>query len=245
MKKASYPIRTVDFENPVTIKYLTRWQNDAYWFKDCCYTIDEARANLSKNDPTIEHIRRFPIEEKCYRILLGLAKTEDVMWILKARRMLITWLWSAYLLKHACFNSGTSNFVIQQSLGATDNILKRRCMFIYDHIPEKHWDDEFKCYVNLKELHPYVEHVRYLIRVPEMNSFIQGVASGEHKIRGETGSVIFWDEIAFNGNILSTWESLYYVKRGGGQIIGATTWYDNDWITLWNGTSGSLNKMIL
>lgn len=249
-----YPRSNIDFTNPVNIKYLKRWGvlpgyersgSDAYWFKDCVITIDEARANLAKLDPTIDPYRPFPIEEECYRKLLTLFRTENVLWVRKSRRLLFTWIACAFLLKNACFTKGSNNFIIQKTLGDVDDLLKERCMFIYDNIPTNHWDDEYKCTVNLKALHPYVEHVRYVIRVPEMNSHIKAVASGEHKIRGKTGSIVFWDEIAFNDKILPTWEALFHVKRGGGQIIGGTTMFDNDWLTLWDGIAGAVNEQIV
>ena len=235
---------TVDV-NPVNTKYIQRWlKDDVYWFKDCVFTIDEARANL---DPTLrlQAIRRFPIDEEYLRLLLYFVDLDPIVWMNKSRRMMATWLFTARLVKKACWTFGSGNYIISRSLTEADDLLRERCYFIYDNIPEAHWDEEYQCYVNLKALHPKVTLKRYRFEVPEMKSFIKAVAAGPHKIRGKTGSNIFWDEIASQEKILETWEALGYVIKGGGHIQGITTPEDNDFKILFYGLTGATNRAIL
>lgn len=234
------PDTLVDID-PITAKYIGRWlKSPIYWFKDCVYTIDEARANLK-----LDAIRRFPIDEVYVRLLLYYADVEPIIWVNKSRRMMATWTFTTRLLYKTLWSENCGNYIISRSMTEADDLLKERCWFVYDNIPTEHWDEEYQQYVNLKAMHPQAYRKRGILEVPEMRSFIKAVAAGPGKIRGKTGSNIFWDEIATQEKILETWEALGYVIKGGGHIQGVTTPEDNDFKSLYFGLSSAENTMVL
>ena len=202
------------------IATLKRWlASPAYWIKDCVLTIDEARANLGL-DPE----RPMPIQELYLRLLLYFADKEPIIWVNKSRRMMATWLFSARLLYQSCFFYGSANFIISRNKEEADQLIEERIKFIYDNIPEKY-----------RNLHPKAHKTKALMRFPEMRSYIRGMPAGPGKIRGKTGSNVFWDEIGAQDKILETWEALRYVIKGGGHIQGVTTPEDNDFKKLFYG----------
>ena len=173
------------FENPWTMI-----EDGVIW------TLDEAdKLNPVKLFPNRPWLQAFSAEWM----------TEDLIAIVKSRRMMISWLFIFLHLWMVLFLEGRSVFFVSDKEEKSDELIDR-VEFIYNHIP----DDAF--------LKPAIKRTYCHFEVPGLNNYILGVAQGARQLAQYTASALFFDEFAHWERARETFMAAKPTIDGGGKV---------------------------
>jgi hypothetical protein len=172
-----------------------------YWVKDCVFTNDERYAAMG-----LMSKRKFPSGEKYLQYMWWKAWMERRLAVNKFRQGMATWLFGGILnLYIALFIEGSKCYILKRSFDEADQILKHKCMFIYENIPNEY-----------KELHPEVRYKEGEISIVRKTkaggslpgSLIKALEAGSDKARGVTGTNAVIDEAAFSEGLIETYMAM-------------------------------------
>lgn len=180
------------------------------FYQQAVYTLDQA--------DTWNPIKKFPAAptdgpSTYLKWMVEQIWTEQLLAIVKHRRMIMTWTCCAFLLWDAMFHEGRFNAVLSKKEEDADELV-RRCKFIYDNIP--------------KEVMPFKPDAdpKYTeLRFPEIDSVIKGFPQGADQLRQYTCSRIVADEMAFWPQARQSFVSMKPTIEGGGKIVLLSTRY--------------------
>lgn len=171
-----------------------------------------------------ERIQPFPIEKRYISKLLELGSKLPRLAVYKSRQMLVTWIMCIVCLWEALFKAGSVIALI--SLKEEDaGKLIGRIKIIYDHLPE-HWKPflpPVKFYRGKKGiiLRMIVEHSAH----GEPDSTIEAFPQNGNPGRGETLSLVYWDECGEcdDQECRNMYASLRPTLENGGRLIFSST----------------------
>jgi len=174
----------------------------------CCQqvvTIDEAA------DEGLSRIRRWPSSKKYLREILLILRNERFVIIPKSRRMMVTWLLSAYLTHDARYNEHSANFIISETETKAAFVVDKRCY----HIETNLRHEEFR-----KEVGTLRTKTGLIGRMTYPNgSYIWGLASTGDALRTYTATKVFVDEIEFIDQGPALTRALIPLIENGAQAI--------------------------
>lgn len=175
------------------------------FLRSCVLTLDQA----DKWHP----VKPFPADLPYIEPIANRIVGDQLVAIVKHRRMVITWLACALILWDAMFREGRFNALISKKEENSDELVQR-CKFMYDNIPAE-----------VLPVKPTIKYKYTELSFPEINSTIKGVASGADQLRQYTCSRIVADEMAFWPEARATYTSMKPTIEGGGQIVLISTRY--------------------
>lgn len=190
---------------------MQRWQESFPDFVfDCVTTIDEARQCARKLEYK-EYI------EYCANII----QQEKLVVFEKSRRMMATWLGSAYILWKPLFQPFTACHWQGKKREESNKILQNRIFQIYKRLPQWYaWPDVV---TNHKGL-PTENNFEIIHNADNQErSNIYAIAEGADQLRSETSSLLVIDEFAFQDRQVDAIASFGPTILGGGQILIIST----------------------
>ena len=137
---------------------------------------------------------------------------KDSLWIVKARRLGLTWLLAAYAIWLVTFHANRTVLVLNQSAEYSQDFLDR-CRFIYESMPV-----EFKQHIGKDN----TTRIHFL----NTGGSIRSVAATKRSIRSVSGDLIIFDEAAyFAPGMLKKAKgaSQPAVEIGKGQVVAIST----------------------
>jgi len=191
---------------PFEVRQLALYKHDIVAFaRDCIFTLD----SVDRNTP----IKPYPIHLDYLQWMLRQMVEEELLIIVKHRRLVITWTYCLVLLHDAMFMEGRFNGIVSKKEEDSDELV-RRCKFMYENIPD-----------NKLPLKPQATYKYTELRFNETDSVIKGVAQGPDQLRQYTCSRVGCDEMAFWPQARQTFTALKPTLEGGGKVcLFSTRW---------------------
>lgn len=180
-----------------------RISTDAYYFTKGYGSVEPPRGNP---------IPFLPWEAQ--RDVLKQFEQHDKLWVLKARRLGLTWLVLHYGVWLAAFNEATPNsrvLVFCKNRGDASKLLDR-VKAIHDRLPPWLRQETGRDSVTSLEL-------------PARRSELVALPATEGAARQETATLVVLDEFAFpkNQSARGIWTAVQPTIEGGGQLVGIST----------------------
>lgn len=158
-------------------------------------------------------VKPFPIHLKYLQFYVRYWQRERLIGVPKSRRMKMSWTNIALYTWDTMFNIGRHQAFVSKKEDDSDELVKRAKFIIENLDPEK----------VPKELIPKHDYVFGKLKFPELDSLIQGFASGADQLRQFTFSGIFADEIAFWENAQAMYSGSFPVIEGGGRFTAVSS----------------------
>lgn len=191
---------------PKDIKERLVWLSDPYNFvHTCVYTRDQ----VSSSEP----VKPAPTDRDYLKSVIRLWQTEPLIYILKSRRMWMSWLMIALFLHDTLTGEERDNFFISKKEPDADDLV-RRARFIFEQIPDEIWP---------RDLLPKAKYKENNLIFDDIGGRIRAVASGADQLRQYTASNILMDEFAFWPLARETLTAAKPTTEGGGKITIITT----------------------
>ena len=187
---------------------LARYQairNDPWEFCKVVKTLDPA----DKTNP----IKLFPVHLDYLKFYTRCWQKYPKILVPKSRRMKLTWINVVLYAWDAAFHKGRHIAFVSKKEDDSNEIVKKAA-YILEHI------DETKL---PKELIPKFELTYNKLAFPEIDSVIQGFASGADQLRQFTFSGIFADEMAFWVDAEKMYSASIPTLEGGGRFTGVSS----------------------
>jgi len=182
------------------------------WLCRAVWTRDEASGE----------IRQFPAADERYAYLRPLVdawQAHRILFVDKARRMLVTWLFVALWLYDVTHVPQHADYVISKKLEDAAYLLgAERMQFIWDHVSAQVWPNKPEVQFRNRSGRGWE-----IVECPATGSIIQAVAQGADQLRQYTASNVFIDEFAFQDRQAETWTALQPTILGGGHIVAVST----------------------
>ena len=185
---------------------------DSEFSKDCwrwlcqqVVTVDEAA------DEGTARLRRWPKEKKYLQEMIQILKNERFVIIPKSRRMMVTWLVSAYFVHDARYNAHSADFIISETETKAAFVVDKRCY----HIEQNLRHEEFRQNVGtLRTKTGLIGRMTY-----PNGSYIWGLASTGDALRTFTATKVLVDEIEFIDQGPALTRALIPLIENGAQAI--------------------------
>lgn len=163
-----------------------------------------------------EHDMRYPFKPvpdyDYLRYIAKSVKENEIILVCKSRQIMITWLFSAYMLWSVLYNKGQLCTIISKRGSDADMILLRRIKLIYDYIPN--------C---LKPEIKISKKYNAKMEVPKNSSSLWAFPQGSDVVRSYTFTKVFFDEMAFMNMAEQAYTALLPTIKGGGKLIGVSS----------------------
>jgi len=175
-------------------------------------TIDESQSiSLGNRD----RVYLWPKEHKFLKETLNVLQNEPLVGIPKSRRMMISWLLSAYFVWDARYHPNSAIFYMSETEQKSAFAVDKRCKFIEENLR----GPEFRLPVKtMKTKTGLVGHMTY-----PNNSYIWALASGGDALRQYTATKIFLDESEFQDEAPAVVRAALPMVENGAQLILASS----------------------
>lgn len=167
----------------------------------------------TKNEvgPDKYRVQRLPMDERPFLGLVATIMQENqTLWVEKSRRMFLTWLCSAELVWQA-LTPHSHLFVQQTKEDDSDWLVRERCKFIWDHLPE--W---LRFYamggIGTEASYKYCK-----VGFPN-ESQVWGIAQGSDQLRKFTATGIFSDEVAIQDQFKDAYTAIAPLAEDGCRV---------------------------
>lgn len=184
---------------------LARYQlvrTDPWEFLKIIRTLDPA----DKSNP----IKPFPVHLDYLKFFTRCWQKYPKLLVPKSRRMKLTWVTVALYTWDAAFHVGRHIAFVSKKEDDSNEIVKK-AHFLLEHTELP------------KELIPKYELTFNKLFFPEINTTIQGFASGADQLRQFTFSGIFADELAFWPDAEKMYSASIPTLEGGGRFTGVSS----------------------
>lgn len=180
-------------------------KNDFFhWLENWCVTQDEHdRKNPFKMIPVYNY----------FRYLINAATESEILLVPKSRQIMVTWIFVAWMTYLTLYENGLLNIMFSKRGRDADILIKRRANVIYDFIP-----NSLKPEVTL-----YKSHNSKIETNNILGSKLWAFPQGADKIRSNTPSNVFFDEIAFMNEAAETYGAAKPAIYGGGHLYGVSS----------------------
>ena len=180
-------------------------RDDPWAFVSILNTLDPA----DKKNP----IKKFPVHLEYLKFYTRIWEKKKKILVPKSRRMRMTWINIALYLWDTCWHVGRHNAVVSKKEDDSNELVKK-AEFLLSHIEETDLPKEFI---------PKYEVTYNKLYFPEINSTLQGFASGADQLRQFTFSGIFADELAFWSDAEQMYSASVPTLEGGGRFTGVSS----------------------
>lgn len=188
-----------------TLTQLERVINDPIEWLKCVRTIDQ----VDKVNP----IKHFPWHLEYVQLYVRVWEIKRLLLSPKSRRMKMTWLNIALYTWDTLFHRGRYNAFVSKKEDDAD-VLVQKADFIIKNIDQERLP---------KKYIPKHETTFNKLKVPDMDSALQGFPSGSDQLRQFTFSGIFGDEMAFWDNAEEMYSAAFPTLEGGGRFTGVSS----------------------
>jgi hypothetical protein len=151
-------------------------RDPAWWIEHFVFTSDQ-------HDDK-QRVKLFPMSRGYFHPIIHTLLRDKVLFVAKSRQMMMSWLACALVLWKARFFGHSECYVQCVNEAAANYFVQTRIKTMYENLPD--WQ---------KSKGAAFRHCG--MRIPEMDSFIEGVPSGSDKARGRVPSMFVADELAF------------------------------------------------
>ena len=190
------------FADGALVERLRHIINDPWEFLKVVRTLDPA----DKANP----IKHFPVHLEYLHYYVRLWQKEPMILVPKSRRMKMSWVNLALYTWDTAFNNGRHNAFVSKKENDSDDLVGK-AEFIMKNLDLP------------KELLPKFEKTFNCLNFPELDSRIEGFASGADQLRQFTFSGIFADELAFWDNAEQMYSAAVPTLEGGGRFTGVSS----------------------
>jgi len=195
-------LEEVPADDPIWVEIaLERIRREPWWWiEQYVYTYD------SHDDK--ERIKRFPIDKPYFRPIMETIMRDKVVFIVKSRQMMMSWLLVTLCLWKSLFFERTEAYVQCLNEDVVNYFLERAAA-TFKELPD--W----------QKLNGYfkVQH----FKVPQIGSFFSGIPSGSAKGLSRVPSVFVGDELAKQDEGQASVEAILPAIAGDAWFIGNST----------------------
>lgn len=173
-----------------------------YWLENYAITQDE-------HDESIP-FKPFP-EYEIWKTLKNLWFTKHILLVSKSRQIMVSWFCVAMILWEVLYRNGRRMCVLSKR-GEDANALINRMVHILSFLPREitpNW--------NLRK------GQNYCLIIPDKKNTVMAYPSGPDKVRSQTFSRIFADEMAFQDKAQEIYKAATPTIRGGGFLVGVSS----------------------
>jgi phage FluMu gp28-like protein len=175
-------------------------------------TVDESQKISLKNR---DRIYIWPKDYAYLKETLTVLQNEQLVGIPKSRRMLVSWLLSAYFVWDARYHPNGALFYMSETEQKAAFAVDKRCKFIEENLR----DQAFRLPIStMKTKTGLVGHMTY-----PNNSYIWALASGGDALRQYTATKIFLDECEFQDEAPAVVRAALPMVENGSQLILASS----------------------
>lgn len=187
-------------------------QNPWKFFCQQVRTLDESQEISLQNT---DRVYLWPKEYKYLKETLTVLQNEPLVGIPKSRRMMISWLLSAYFVWDARYHPNSAIFYMSETEQKSAFAVDKRCMFIEENLREPAFRLPIK---TVKTKTSLVGHITY-----PNGSYIWALASGGDVLRQYTATKIFLDESEFQDESAAVVRAALPMVENGAQLILASS----------------------
>lgn len=175
-------------------------------------TIDESQeVDLKQRD----RVYLWPKQYEYLKEALNVLENEPLVGIPKSRRMMISWLLSAYFVHSARYQPNSAIFYMSETEQKSAFAVDKRCKFIEENLR----GPEFRLPIKtMKTKTGLVGHITY-----PNGSYIWALASGGDVLRQYTATKIFLDECEFQDEAPAVVRAALPMVENGAQLILASS----------------------
>jgi hypothetical protein len=175
-------------------------------------TIDESQKISGKNK---DRVYLWPKHYQYLKETLNVLQNEPLVGIPKSRRMMISWLLSAYFVWDARYHPNSAIFYMSETEQKSAFAVDKRCRFIEENLRKP----EFRLPIKtMKTKTGLVGHITY-----PNGSYIWALASGGDVLRQYTATKIFLDESEFQDEAPAVVRAALPMVENGAQLILASS----------------------
>jgi phage FluMu gp28-like protein len=175
-------------------------------------TKDESAAITEEN---VDRRYRWPKDFEYLKEVLTVLQNEPLVAIPKSRRMMVSWLLSAFFIWDARYHANGALFYMSETEQKAAFAVDKRCLFIEENLV----DPAFRKNVNTSRTKTgLVGHITY-----PNESYIWALASGGDVLRQYTATRIFIDESEFQDEAPGTVRAALPMVENGAQLIMASS----------------------
>jgi len=175
-------------------------------------TIDESQTITGQNKDRIYH---WPRNARNLKETLSVLQNEPLVGIPKSRRMMISWLLSAFFVWNARYHPNSAIFYMSETEQKSAFAVDKRCRFIEENLR----GPEFRLPIKtMKTKTGLVGHMTY-----PNGSYIWALASGGDVLRQYTATKIFLDESEFQDEAPAVVRAALPMVENGSQLILASS----------------------
>jgi hypothetical protein len=157
-----------------------RYEKDPWaWASEVVFTQDESAGTATK----------FPVDREYVRDLFDIFQNEQLIAIVKSRRVFATWAVAVYLTHRARYRPHQALFIQSETEDKSAFVVDRRINFIEDHLPLA----LRRGYKAVRTIKGAVGQLTY----DGSRSFVKALAQGKDALRAFTPSVLAMDEVEF------------------------------------------------
>lgn len=176
------------------------------WASEVVVTQDEASGESA----------RFPSNREYLHDLFDIFENESLIAIPKSRRVFVTWAVAVYLTHRARYKKNQALFIQSETEDKAAFVVDKRCTFIEENLP-----------IALKRPFRAVRTIKGAVgqmTYEDTKSYIKGIAQGRDALRAFTPSILFLDEIEFQGEgRQSLIAALPFAEKGAKIILVSTS----------------------
>jgi hypothetical protein len=191
-------------DEDLALERLRKIRQDPWEFFKIVRTHDP----LDKKTP----IKPFPIHLEYLKIYTRVWQKQRKVLVPKSRRMKMSWVNIALYTWDTVFHIGRHNAFVSKKEDDSDDLIGKA------HFILQNLDPSFP-----QEFIPKCEKTINLLHFPEINSKIEGFASGADQLRQYTLSGLFADELAFWDNAEQMYSAAVPTLEGGGRFTGVSS----------------------
>ncbi len=141
--------------------------------------------------------------------MVGVLETNRLITVLKSRQVGLSWILAAYALWRAIFHEGSVILILSQGQIEAQNFLGKS-RYIHSELPP---------HLQQKVGSDSTTQMTF----PGMKSKLTALPSTEHAGRGETASLVVWDEADFHEYLEPNYAAIKPTVDQGGQLIQVST----------------------
>ena len=198
----SFIEQTTDDGLVTTIR--NQFKNDIKLFAHQCITEDP--------HDSLTPWKKLPIDDIPYiGTLLDSYVNDSKILVIKSRQVMVSWIMVVATLWHIMFFKGVRIAYVSKKSEDSRRLIER-LKFVYEKLPDR-WKPQLD----------FVSHPLPKVTCPANHSFIFGYPQGAEQARGETFTVIFNDEFAFQEQQKKTYTASKPTIDGGGKFIAVST----------------------
>lgn len=180
-------------------------REDPWEFLKIVLTLDPA----DKERP----IKPFPVHLDYLKYYVRLWQKHPKILVPKSRRMKMTWVNTCLYVWDTAFHIGRHNALVSKKEDDSDDLIGK-CKFVLEHLDFEQLPKDFL---------PKMDKTYNMLEFPEINSKIEGFASGADQLRQYTFSGIFADELAFWEDAEKMYSASVPTLEGGGRFTGVSS----------------------